>query len=275
MRDAPVDEGVYLLGRLSAAVHPSRTALLREMAKIVADAVGIECVGVSVYEKGILSPATACYVHGPWGDTHQDRFLEQSRWHAEDRILAKRIARCETSRLYHRDELIEFRTLQSSRLYNEFQRPYGVNDQAIARYQAPDGTELLFGICAIEHLQRIPRQTLETAQHIGSYLARSWCRAWRHEPDWMQTLKPTNREVITLALQGLDDHQIAEQLGLTYHAVRAHLKRAFRLAGVRSRLHLMQSLLSQSSEAAESVEEPTFVSAQPLEKQAHSDPSAA
>ncbi len=248
MRDALIDEGVYRLGGLGAAIHPSPDELLRELALIIAESLSIEVVGIAVYEHGLLAPSSACYVHGPWDDRLQKRFLEQSRWNAEDRVLASRLAGREPARLYTRDELIDSRDFQSSRLYNELQRPLGVNDQALARYVAPDGTELLFGICAINHLQRIPKQTLDQTSHLGTYLARTWFRAWRREPDWMRDLKPSNREVISLALRGYDDLQIAEQLGLTYHAVRAHLKRAFRLAGVRSRLHLMQSLLIQSQD---------------------------
>lgn len=238
-----IEEGIYRLGRLGATIHPSRSALLREMAEIVSESVGIDVVGVAVYEDGLLAPATACYVHGPWGETQQRRFLEQSRWSPEERVLATRLAHRTPGRIYTRDELIEPQEFLSTRLYTELQRPLGISDQALARYQAPGGAELLFGICATDHIQRIPQQTIEQTRLIGEFLSRTWIRAWRREPEWMRSLKPTNRKVITLALRGFDDEQIAQELDLSYHAVRAHLKRAFRLAGVRSRLHLMQTLL--------------------------------
>lgn len=78
------------------------------------------------------------------------------------------------------------------------------------------------------------------ARAIMPYLLDSWKRGWTHEPEWMTNLKPASRVVLELVLQGLDDDQIADISGLTYHSVRAHLKRLFKSAGVRSRLHLMQ-----------------------------------
>ena len=64
--------------------------------------------------------------------------------------------------------------------------------------------------------------------------------SWKPEPDWVRELKPPARRVLELVLLGYDDRQVAEQSGMTYHAVRAHLKRLFKTANVRSRLHLMQ-----------------------------------
>lgn len=57
----------------------------------------------------------------------------------------------------------------------------------------------------------------------------------------MRGLKPLSRGILEQLLEGLDDDQIADRMRLSYHSVRAHLKRLFRDAGVRSRLHLMQA----------------------------------
>lgn len=79
------------------------------------------------------------------------------------------------------------------------------------------------------------------ATRLACFVGDCFGRAWVEPPAWLDEVKPTSRAVLDGVLEGLDDEQIAERSGLTYHSVRAHLKRLFRAAGVRSRLHLMQA----------------------------------
>lgn len=234
-----LSEALYRLGQVARSEGPGADSL-RAIARIGADATRADILGVGVFEDGIGGRPLATCILGPWDEDLSARFHRQSEWSIEDRVLAQRLARFERDRLYRRAELIDEPEFCRSRLFNEFQRPLGMGDQALGVYRRPDGLELLISLSAASDRGPIPDATLQAARALAPYMARAWAASWRREPAWIAELRPHTRGVLDHLLAGYDDAQIATMTGLTYHSVRAHLKRLFRRAGVRSRLHLMQ-----------------------------------
>ncbi|MDX2116218.1 MAG: helix-turn-helix transcriptional regulator [Planctomycetota bacterium] len=234
-----LNDAIFRLGRISASGGLTNPTLLRQLTEVTAETLGSDIALLSVFECGVESPSTCSCVRGPWTDNDRDRFFEQSGLRIDDGALARRLAGMRRGRLYHRPELgIAERETRTSRLEGEFRRATQ-GDQALALFRRSDGVELLFGICAID--STFQRAMLARAGALAPYVAHCWASGYRREPGWMASLKPQGRLILEQLLQGFDDDQIAERTGLSYHSVRAHLKRLFRDAGVRSRLHLMQA----------------------------------
>src|SRR5690606_26170313 len=168
-------------------------------------------------------------------------FEDQTFWGLEDLELASRLASLRRGRLYQRSELVTEREGRVTTLRSDFAPRAGLDDQALDLFRRRDGVELLIGINSPAGAGPLSRATLAEAAALAPYVAQCWAAVWRREPAWMAGLKPQAREILERLLQGLDDDQIAKATSLSYHSVRAHLKRMFRAAGVRSRLHLMQS----------------------------------
>ena len=122
--------------------------------------------------------------------------------------------------------------------------PHGAGeDLEVAVFHHPSGGML---IALLETRERGPSGGPDGAARrsfdaVAPFLADCFAQGWQVEPDWALGLNDAARTVLGLVLTGLDDEQIAGETGLTYHSVRAHLKRLFKQAGVRSRLHLMQA----------------------------------
>lgn len=239
-----LSEAVFRLGQISRDASLTNEALLRLLADVTVETLGVDVAALGVYERGIENPSTACCVRGAMTESEQARLHEQSRWDIDDRVLAQRLAGLRRGRLYHRPDLIAEREFRATRLYKDIQRPMNTADQALALFRRSDGAELLLGINTLDGHGRFPRSVLAKAGALAPYVAQCWAAAWRREPTWMAGLKPQARAILEQLLQGYDDDQIAERTGLSYHSVRAHLKRLFREAGVRSRLHLMQAARS-------------------------------
>lgn len=235
-----LSEAVFRLGEIGADPTLTPQSALDRMIEVAAHAVEVDVIGAVVYEQGLLSPATYASIRGPWTSNETARFMEQSRWDLEDRVLAQQLLRLPIGRLYRRDDLVPHTEFCRSKLYNEFLRPLGLGDQSVALFHRADGVEILFGINVVDSRGPLPRATIARASALAPFMNRSWERCWRREPEWAAGIKPSSRAVLDLVLEGLDDHQIAERTGMTYHSVRACLKRLFQRAGVRSRLHLMQ-----------------------------------
>lgn len=233
-------EAVFRLGQISADTNLTNQSLLSQIVQVAFDSAGADVVGVAVFEHGVSEPAKACRVVGPWSSDESEKFLAQLRWPVEKRPLASRLEEMSRNELYRRGDLIEDAELKGTAFADEFLKPLGLGEQAIGVYSRPDGTDLVFFIYMLEKNGPIVRQTMARARSIAPYIAHCWAKGWKREPAWVAKLKPQNKAVLELVLEGYDDDQIAEKTGLTYHSVRAHLKRLFREAGVRSRLHLMQ-----------------------------------
>jgi DNA-binding CsgD family transcriptional regulator len=58
-------------------------------------------------------------------------------------------------------------------------------------------------------------------------------------------LTPAERDVVQLAAHGLTSKEIAQQLSITVHTVKAHLSRAYGKLGVRSRSQFAAQLTSR------------------------------
>ena len=243
MRQTSLTDGIFRLGRLSASTEIANHDLLRAMAEIAAEVIGIEVTGLGVFEQGLMRPATACHVVGPWSAETAETLVNPSRWSENERVLAMRLTSIEANRVYRRQELLPD-SVPASGAAVEFPTPMLVADEALGLFRRTDGAELLLALASLDSGAALPELALEKARAIAPFLASCWATAWKVEPNWARQLRPSSRNVLELVLTGLDDDQIAERTGLTYHSVRAHLKRLFKDAGVRSRLHLMQEYRS-------------------------------
>ncbi len=237
-----IRNAIYQFGEISGGGANSNEDLLTRIASVFKEAIGMPMVGMSVFEKGVTSEAAAIWVEGPWETFDRDHFIKQSAWAKDDRVLAKRLEISPQGVVYCRSELMSDSEFQATRLYNEFQRPLGIGDQLMVRYQRHDGVELVITAARELDSGTVTRSVVSQAEQITQYAAQAWASAWNNEPDWLSRLSPTATRVLELVLEGYDDTQISRMLGLTYHSVRAHLKRMFRHAGVRSRLHLMRAI---------------------------------
>lgn len=237
-----LNEAIFRLGRVSADRTLTNVTLLRHLADVTLETLGVDVVLVSVFERGIESAPGSTCVRGPWSDDERDRYLEQARWRLDERVMAQRLGALRRGRLYHRSDLIVAESeSREGRLSVESSPAFGLGDHAAALYRRSDGVELMISIHRVENEGAFARTTLARAGAIAPFVAQCWATSWKHEPEWMRHLKPLGRSILEQLLEGYDDDQIADRTGLSYHSVRAHLKRLFRDAGVRSRLHLMQA----------------------------------
>lgn len=240
--DAIVAEAAYRLGALSATGGVRRKRFFHGVAETLAQATGVEAAGVTAFPRSIMAPATAVGVSGPWTEHEHKAFLEQSRWAPAERIIHSRLMRTPGPLFRHTSELMDASEFFGSRLFNEFQKPRGIGDQAQMCLEAPDGAHLYVAICRVDSDQPISSNSMEIAQRLATLIQRCWNAAHGGMPGWVRELSPRRRRVLELVADGLDDHQIAAELGVKYHTVRAHLKDLFREANVRSRLHLIQAI---------------------------------
>ncbi len=240
-QDFDLRDAIFRFGQISTVPMLRNQFILRRLVETAAETMNADVIGAAVYEAGIEHPARAACVIGPWTHDESQRFLQQSQWAVEERVLALELAARPRGVMYQRHDLIDDDAFTSSRLYQDFQKPMGLGDQALGLYRRADGAELLIGINTVGSEAPLAPELMARCSAIAPFMAQAWAQAWVREPDWMQNLKPHARRVLDHVLEGYDDDQIAEQTGLTYHSVRAHLKRLFREAGVRSRLHLMQA----------------------------------
>lgn len=260
-----VREAVFELGRISTDRAMTNATLLRRLADLLAETLGVEIAGLAVFENGVSAGSTACYVRGPWKMDESARFSEESFWAVQDRNLAERLEGLRRGRVHHRPDLIgppARGRVGNGTARNSVATAAPLEDQALALFQRTDGSELLIGINSLDGSGQLSHTVLARAGALVPFVARCWAACWRREPAWMRDLKPVGRRVLECLLEGMDDAQIAERTGLSYHSVRAHLKRLFRDASVRSRLHLMQHCRCRKAEGA-LVETPGDVPAEP------------
>lgn len=236
-----LNEAIFRLGQISADRSLTNAGLLRRLADVAVETLETDIAVLAVFENGSESGSSKCCVRGPWAEDSRDRFIEQSGVTIDERSMAQKLAGLRRGRLYHRPELVTDREARMPKMYSDFPRAIGIGDQAMALYRRSDGVELLFSINKIDGTSPFQRMTLARAGALAPYIAQCWSASWKDEPAWMASLKPQGQAILESLLEGYDDDQIAQRTGLSYHSVRAHLKRLFRDAGVRSRLHLMQA----------------------------------
>ncbi|RMH24554.1 MAG: LuxR family transcriptional regulator [Planctomycetota bacterium] len=237
-----VVDAAYDLGALERIGGVQRGVIFQGIAEVLARATGVEAAGVAAHLGTLLEPAVAMGIAGPWSETEREPFLAQTRWRPSERPIAAALDRRPTPVFRRTTEVVPRERYLSSRLYNEFQRPRGIGDQASMCLRAPDGGRLFVSIARVGSEAPISAESLEIAQRLAPLIERCWLSAHRRLPEWVRALSARRRVVLELVAEGLDDHQIAREIGVQYHTVRAHLKDLFRVAGVRSRLHLMQVL---------------------------------
>jgi DNA-binding CsgD family transcriptional regulator len=256
--DRLFNEAVFRLGQLGAAKDLTNAKLLRRISRIVARYTDAEAVGLAGHEEGTDEPAATAHAEGPWPEASIDEAMSLADWSAPvdadgmdddadrdadtDSDLVSPLTALRRNQVTHlKDDASLRAACEASVSWRERQQPLGVTDMSIGVYRRPDGCECVLAVASISPngcLSDAQRRRFET---IAPFAAKAWAAGWAQEPEWTRELKPKCRAVLELALAGYDDDQIAETTGLTYHAVRAHLKRLFRIAGVRSRLHLMRA----------------------------------
>lgn len=138
-----LNEGIYRLGQFSADRAITNASLLRRLAEIITDTLGIDLVLLAVFERGIESPATAKCVRGPWSDQQRDHYLEQIGIDFDEQATAQRLSGLRRGRLYHRHDLVAEFDSRTTIHYGEFPRPNTLSDQASALYRRSDGIEML------------------------------------------------------------------------------------------------------------------------------------
>ncbi len=241
MENANVVRAIYRLGQVCGNPPACGSALLRSMIDIAAEALGMDYVSAAVFERGVEGSASAVQVSGAWPAEACQRITEVTRWDLKERPLAAKLAALDRNMVFRRSDIIEERAFKSSRLFMEVLSPMRLTgDCLVALFHRADGAELMLTFQRLDEKGVVPEDVVRKAQAVASFMAQCWASSWRAEPGWMKALKPQSRRVLDDVLGGYDDDQIAERTGLTYHSVRAHLKRLFRDANVRSRLHLMQ-----------------------------------
>ncbi|MFM9957423.1 MAG: hypothetical protein ACKVZJ_05075 [Phycisphaerales bacterium] len=250
MENAKVVQAIYRLGQVSSNPPACGGNLLRSLIDIAAEALGMDYVSAAVFERGVEGPATAVQVSGAWPAEACQRINDVTRWDIKERPLALKLAALDRNMVFRRSDLIEERAFKSSRLFIEVLTPMRLTgDCLVALFHRADGTELMLTFQRLDEKAAVPEDVVRKAQAVAAFIAQCWASSWRAEPGWMKALKPQSRRVLDDVLAGFDDDQIAERTGLTYHSVRAHLKRLFRDADVRSRLHLMQQFRSERGTA--------------------------
>ncbi len=225
------------LGRLSSVAFAINSEVLRVMAESVAKVVPADIVGIAVYRNGIGDHATHCHVIGTHAAGNDcSNCIEDSSRSFDDRELARALNTRQRGRVFRRSDLLG----DEPSLALSTTRRSGMGDQALCLFTRSDGAELIIGVNNMESTGAMSDASIAEFQKIAPFAAVAWAARWRNEPAWIGQLKPQGRRILELVLTGYDDEQIAQRTGLTYHSVRAHLKRLFREADVRSRLHLMQ-----------------------------------
>jgi len=245
-----IDDAIFRLGRLTQHRRIENDGVLKCMAKTVFDYIGIDMLYLSVHNGRLAENASNCAVLGPWDTDQSNLFLNQSRWSTEDRVLALRLETSLEGELHRRRDLMDEDLFRNSRLFKEFHRPLNLGDHAIAYHRSPQGPAVILVLNTVPADSLIADELCERATRILPALFCAFDHAWKPAPTWTSKLKPQAKRILQHVVNGYDDEQIAAFTGLTYHSVRAHLKRLFKAAEVRSRLHLTQAYFTgQTSES--------------------------
>jgi DNA-binding CsgD family transcriptional regulator len=246
--DQAVADAHYDLGEIMNKTRYRSDELMRGMASVLRRATGVDAAGVMTFDGSLTKAASNVAIAGPWTEHEQEAFREQSQWSLDERVLIDRLRHSPAPIFRRTDEIMPIAEFHLSRLYNEFQRPRGLGDQATMLIEGPNGSHLVSAISRVDSDEPLSDSSVNIAQRLAPYMLRCWAGVSLAGPDWVRRLSPRRRRVFELVAQGLDDHQISSEMGVRYHTVRAHLKDLFRVAGVRSRLHLIQAAMSDGIE---------------------------
>ncbi|MEM1164879.1 MAG: LuxR C-terminal-related transcriptional regulator [Planctomycetota bacterium] len=221
---------IFKLGLISGQRELCNRTLLGKAGRVALHACGADSVSLAVFESLAEPPLLACTASvGLEEGEHSQSAFDRSCAVERIRFDMTEVAMLGRDRLLNRDEA----PLDASLVPASFASAGG--KQLLGVFEAASGRQLLMVFCGLED-----DRSEQLARDVAPAVAECCRNGWKDEPVWMSELRPASRQVLELVLQGFDDEQIADITGLTYHSVRAHLKRLFRAASVRSRLHLMQ-----------------------------------
>ena len=233
VRNRSVDElryPIFRLGALTEARDLCNRSRLSRACRIAVHATGAGAVAAAVASEveGEMVVHASCFAVVDTGDVSGSTVtMGSAEWKVESADFSQAIAEAP------REQIVV--GLRREVGGPPVPGPMGPGRRLIGCFTGPEGqlAYVLFDGLDDERVERLSKGLLPAFVDCIHH-------SWRSEPDWIRELKPAARRVLELVLQGFDDRQVAEQSGMTYHAVRAHLKRLFKVAGVRSRLHLMQ-----------------------------------
>lgn len=244
--DSPVlHDAIFQLGAISGDPTLTNECLLRRMTQVIARGTGVEAAAIAVFENGIEQAPSQIKSIGHWPDAEADRASDDHDPSAGERAIMALVRQLSRER-FSTGEFVGEAAGRCERIYSEFHRSMRLVDHALAVFRRDDGAECVIVVRSAPNAEPLGRDTLTLGAIMATAAAQCWASVWHREPAWMVTLSASSRRVLENLLEGCDDDQIAERTGLTYHSVRAHLKRIFRDAGVRSRLHLIQQCRSGS-----------------------------
>ncbi len=244
--NAQLTETIFRLGTITRHRRVENNGILANIAEIANDYIGADITSLCVYPGRISESACSCAVRGPWEVDHSNSFLDQTKWSAEDHVTALQLETRPADTLYRRSELIDQAIFRDTRQYKDFDKPLNLGEHASAyhtRNTPNGGPTIVFSITQADASSAISNEIFARAQQILPSIFQAFDEAWIPVPEWVGTLKPQAKRILQYVLDGHDDEQIVARTGQSYHSVRAHLKRLFRVAQVRSRLHLMQAYL--------------------------------
>lgn len=243
-------DAVFRLGQIGSSARLTNARLLRKIARTLVRHTEVAVGGIAVHEQGVEAPANAVHVCGPWTDEQATQFMAWSSWldPRADGTGRQGLSEAQRNQVYTTVEFLGESDAEPGTVPTFTDQPQiRLADLAFGIYRRQGGAEAYVGIASVDGGEPISKTAMDRFTRIAPFAAKAWAAGWACEPAWVGELKPNCLAVLSYVLEGLDDDQIAVKTGLSYHSVRAHLKRLFRVADVRSRLHLMQAYRQESS----------------------------
>jgi DNA-binding CsgD family transcriptional regulator len=136
------------------------------------------------------------------------------------------------------DRLIEKRAWRRSDFYQRFMRPAGLDHGLYGAIRINDSECDVVGCWRETKDQPFDEEDRAEAELFVLEFGYLWRRQRRAEP-WPGPLPPRYRHTFDLLLTGLNDKQIAAELGVAPSSLREYVKVLYRLLGISSRVELM------------------------------------
>jgi len=148
-----------------------------------------------------------------------------------------------------RPQLVSDADWYGSSVWNEYQRPIGIDHQFTSMYQVAgtDAIDVIGLHRSVGERQFSPReQQLLTFFHaeLGALIGRSLVRATEAGP---ATLSPRLRQTLACLLEGDSEKHVASRLGLSHATIHEYVTALYRHFGVQSRAQLMAHAIRRAA----------------------------